>query len=250
MSAEIRLGRYQDVLADVRCDTVIVDAPYSERTHKGAAQGQIPDGIDRQAITYPWWGEAEVEAFVSSWAPRTACWIASITDSVLEPLWLAAYERAGLYTFPRLGIVITGMGVRLVGDGPASWTLSLCVARRKARSLSTVPGVKSIWRALPGGYHGTQGVGPNGTGHEGGGGRGKPSWLLEALVRDYSDPGMTICDPCAGWGSTLIAARKLGRNAIGAEMDAEAWGIADRTLRGDEARPRPEQPSLFPTEAA
>lgn len=32
-SADLRLGRYQDVLADVECDAVIADPPYSERTH-------------------------------------------------------------------------------------------------------------------------------------------------------------------------------------------------------------------------
>lgn len=47
MSAEVRLGRWQDVLAGVRPDTVIVDAPYSERTHKGAIGNEgDADAID------------------------------------------------------------------------------------------------------------------------------------------------------------------------------------------------------------
>jgi len=34
MTADLRLGRYQDALADVpEVDAVIVDAPYSARTH-------------------------------------------------------------------------------------------------------------------------------------------------------------------------------------------------------------------------
>ena len=241
MTAEIRHGRYQDVLADVTCDTVIVDAPYSERTHSGAldeAATEMPDGHARTGISYSCWGGADIEAFVSSWAPRTRCWMVSITDHVLAPMWLASYERSGLYAFAPVGIVISGMGVRMMGDGPASWTLYACVARQRRKMQGS-----KIWRALPGGY--TETFPGHNAGGVSGGGRGKPAALMEKLVRDYSDPGMTVCDPCAGWGGTLVAARKLGRNAIGAEMDAEAFSIADRTLRGDEARPRLEQPSLF-----
>lgn len=58
------------------------------------------------------------------------------------------------------------------------------------------------------------------------GGRGKPDWLMRALVRDYSRPGDLICDPLAGFGSTLIAARDEGRRSIGAEIDHATWSVA------------------------
>ena len=240
MSAEIRHGRYQDVLADVRCDTVIVDPPYGERTHSGdvVATGIGNDGAYRTAIEYAHWTPADVDEFVSSWAPRTACWIVALTGHDLIPSWEESFARADWYSFAPVSAVVAGMGVRLLGDGPASWTVHICVGRRRAKRLTTVPEAKALWRSLPGGY-----TGPATPGMAGG--RGKPDWLMEALVRDYSDPGMTVCDPCAGWGKTLAAARKLGRHAIGAEMDAEAFGIADRTLRGEEVRPRGEQPSLL-----
>ena len=255
MSAEVRLGRWQDVLADIRPDTVIVDAPYSERTHKGAIGNEedadamgLADGHARVPILYPWWTGTDVDAFVGSWAPRVSCWIVSITDADLAPAWRASYEAYGLYAFPPLGIVISGMGVRMAADGPASWTLHLCVARRKGRGLSTAAPDK-IWRSLPGGY-----TGPAASTMAGG--RGKPAWLLDALVRDYSDPGMTIVDPCAGWGSTLVAARNAGRKAIGAEMDPAAFERCQHALSGDmaayaRAAPRrereadPDRPGLF-----
>ena len=237
---DLRLGRWQDALDGVTCDAVIVDAPYSDRVHAGALQRPARlDGVERTPINYSCWGKSEVDEFVASWAPRTSCWIVSITDHLLMPLWLDAYDRAGLYHFAPVGIVITGMGCRIVGDGPSSWTLYACVARQRRKMAGG-----GIWRTLPGGYVGTQAAVVGG-GHEGGGGRGKPSWLLDALVADYSDPGMLVCDPCAGWGSTLVAAQKLGRRAIGAEVDPDAYAIAARRVRGDEARPRPEQPSLF-----
>lgn len=232
--AEVRLGRWETVLADVECDSVIVDPPYGARTHAGALGEE--DG--RTQIDYAHWTHREVEAFVDSWCPRTRRWVVALTSHDLVPHWLSSFEANNFYSFAPIGIVIQGLGVRLQGDGPASWTLHLCVGRRRARSLSTEPSAKGIWRSLPGAY-----VGPVAVGMAAG--RGKPAWLCEALVRDYSDPGMVVCDPCAGWGSTLVAARKLGREAIGAEMDVEAHGIAARRLCGDEARPSPAQPSIF-----
>ena len=47
----------------------------------------------------------------------------------------------------------------------------------------------------------------------------KPLTLMERLVRIYSNPGNLIYDPFAGSGSTLIAAEKHGRRAIGTELE-------------------------------
>lgn len=238
VTTEIRFGRYQDVLADVTCDTVIVDPPYGAKVHEAVNDENAEANGYTTPIAYAHWTPRDVEQFVDSWAPRTRCWIVAMTSHDLVPHWISSYEVNGLYAFAPVNAVISGMGVRQLRDGPASWVIHIVVARRRAKKLTTVPGAKPLWRSLPGGY-----TGPATPGMAGG--RGKPAWLIEALVRDYSDPGMTVCDPCAGWGSTLIAARRLGRNAIGAEMDREAFEIADRTLRGEEARPRAHQPSLF-----
>ncbi|HEV7920055.1 MAG TPA: site-specific DNA-methyltransferase [Thermoanaerobaculia bacterium] len=46
-----------------------------------------------------------------------------------------------------------------------------------------------------------------------------PAALCERLIARYSEPGDVVLDPFAGYGTTLLAARKLGRHAIGIELD-------------------------------
>ena len=47
----------------------------------------------------------------------------------------------------------------------------------------------------------------------------KPLSLMAYLIRTYTNAGDMVLDNCAGSGSTLIAARRQGRKAIGIEMD-------------------------------
>jgi adenine-specific DNA-methyltransferase len=47
----------------------------------------------------------------------------------------------------------------------------------------------------------------------------KPSQLLEHIINASSLPGSTVLDCFTGSGSTLVAAKKLGRNFIGIEID-------------------------------
>jgi site-specific DNA-methyltransferase (adenine-specific) len=46
----------------------------------------------------------------------------------------------------------------------------------------------------------------------------KPVKLLEKLIEIFTDPGDVVIDPCAGSGSTLIAAENTGRKSFGFEI--------------------------------
>jgi site-specific DNA-methyltransferase (adenine-specific) len=45
-----------------------------------------------------------------------------------------------------------------------------------------------------------------------------PEQLLGRIIRLCSEPGMTVLDPFAGSGTTLVTAKKLGRDYIGYEL--------------------------------
>ena len=54
--------------------------------------------------------------------------------------------------------------------------------------------------------------------------------LLEDLIKDNSKIGDLVFDPCAGSGSTLFIANKLGRKIMGCELDKEFYSKAYRRL--------------------
>lgn len=255
MSADLRLGDYREVMADVTCDAVIVDGPYSKRTHDGHADG-IPTerpvlggnpsrvvyernkrlageekrmrvdkrngsvysvGVSRRrAINYAHWTPKNIRAFVDFWAPRNRGWFVCMSDHALCSAYEAAYKRHDLTTFAPVGILIPGMTVRMAGDGPSSWMLYANVARPKSLSK---------WGTLPGGYTGP----PGERVHIG----GKAMWLMRSLVRDYSRKGDLVVDPTMGACSTGIAAGIEGRRFIGSEIDPDTFAVAkERMARG------------------
>lgn len=58
----------------------------------------------------------------------------------------------------------------------------------------------------------------------------KPLALLKELVARHTDPGETILDPFMGSGTTLRAAKDLGRKAIGIEISERWCEVAARRL--------------------
>lgn len=227
---DLRLGRWQEALADVEtCDAVICDPPYSARTHEGHDDGaslanragvawtRSDGGADkfrpRRALTYTSLDADGIDEITSSWIPRCRGWLAFMSDSVLCEPWRAALETHGLVGFHPLPCVIRGMTVRMSGDGPSSWAIYLNVAR---------PTSLSKWGTLDGAYLSGQGE------HVAIG--GKPLALMRAIVRDYTRPGDLVVDPFCGGGTTALACAIEGRRCITSEMDPETFSKARARL--------------------
>lgn len=214
MNADLRLGRWQDVLADVECDALIADAPYSARVHAGHdAVAGIKGVAELGYFSLDADGVAEV---VSHWAPRTRGWMCSITSHDLVTAWESCMNEAGRYTFAPIPVIDRGSRPRLLGDGPANWTAWLVVSRPKSTEFAR-------WGALPGCY--LRSPGDDRGEHRG----GKPLGVMRAIVRDYSRRGDVVCDPFAGGATTLLAALMEGREAVGSECDPNAH--ADAVIR-------------------
>ncbi len=206
--------RYQD--ADLFGNALITDGPYGARTHKGhnEAHKQVTDATGqatRRAITYEPWTEENVRELIGWAKPRISGWMACFTSHDLVMPYMEAYESYGLYAFAPVSVIIPRP--RLLGDGPASWTCYLCVARPRTREFMR-------WRCLPGMYRSSSERGVPVVG-------AKRVTLMEEIIRDYSNRGDTIVDPCTGGGSTGVAALRMGRDFQGAEMNPELAAFAE-----------------------
>lgn len=226
MIADLRMGDWRNVLADVECDVLITDPPYSARVHGGHNQVLRNGELVPSTIGYPHWTDDDVSDFVASWAPRTRGWFCAMTSHDLYPVYRESLEGIGRYVFAPIPSIVRGMSLRLCGDGPSNWTVWLVVARPKTRAFAS-------WGTLPGAYV------------TGNGGRissflgGKSINLMRAIVRDYSRTGDLVCDPCAGLATTGVAALELDRRFVGAEINR------DTHARAVERLARPAQRDLF-----
>ena len=224
MVIALKHTRWQDAIELPKgwgVNALISDPPYSDKVqagHNAGAEGHLGDGKDtaeRRSIDYAHWGSDDVHEFCRAWSPIVSGWFCALTDHVLFPVYAEVLEELGRYVFQPIPCVIRGMTVRLGGDGPSGWAVYMVAARPKNRTMAT-------WGTLPGSYMGPREVCPV-IG-------GKPEWLMSAIIRDYTRPGDTIVDPCAGGATTLLCADALGRNAFGMEMDAATYAIAQARL--------------------
>lgn len=58
----------------------------------------------------------------------------------------------------------------------------------------------------------------------------KPVALLERLIEIFTDENEVVIDPCAGSGSTLVAAKNMNRKAYGFEIKKNFFGLATKWI--------------------
>ena len=222
----------RDVLPTLgKVDAIIVDPPYSARTHVGHDAGSRGgrDSAARKDLGYEAMTPEAVADLANSYANICSGWVVWMTDHTLAPAVGKALEKCGRYVFAPLPFFQPGRSVRLSGDGPCSWTDWIVVARTKAQMK---------WGTLPGGY--VAGEGWNDKARMG----GKPTLLMDALVADYSRIGDLVLDSHMGAGTTGVACVRAGRRFIGCEIDREAFDIACERISRAQA-----QGQLIPHEA-
>jgi len=83
----------------------------------------------------------------------------------------------------------------------------------------------------------------------------KPVGIFMPLIEAFSRPGDVVLDPFCGSGSTLVAARDLGRRFVGIELDAEhhltaSARLADVPPNRSKFGAAPEDRAAMPVSAA
>ena len=66
----------------------------------------------------------------------------------------------------------------------------------------------------------------------------KPVKLLKKLIEIFTDEGDVVIDPCAGSGSTLVAAEELNRKNYGFEIDRKIYAEANKWVAKMKQRKR------------
>lgn len=133
--------------------------------------------------------------------------------------WRAVLEEAGA-KWRRGGIWDKGGMPQLTGDRPAQGCECIAIAWcGDGRSAWNGGGRSGVWKCGhqadgPGREHPTQ----------------KPLALMEALITDFTQPGDLILDPFLGSGTTLVAAKRLGRPGVGWELDPTYLEVARRRI--------------------
>lgn len=214
MSAEQKLflGDWRDTLKHIeRCDVVLTDPPYSDKTHKGQ---RGTNNRDDSAINYKSLTQDDVLDLCHQIVVWDPWWVVIFCDHIGFGLWENELQACGLYTFAPVAWVRPNMS-RFSGDGPSSCCEFICVARpkRELRDPGSRPG-KYLTKRVPD----SKIIGE------------KDLIATRGLMSDYSKPGDVIIDPYAGTGTTLLAAKALGRSAYGSEINPEHFKIAQRKI--------------------
>ena len=205
-------GDCREVTAWLEADVLVTDPPYGLRmvTFAGGGDrkknpngGRIDDAIVNDASP-----ESRDEA-LQSWGTRPAIifgsWRIARPERVRS---LLIWHKEGAYSGPLNAAFFNNHEeVYVIGDAP--WRKS-------------APPLRSVITTTE-----HRGQSSRDTGHP----TSKPVGLMETLI-DRCPPG-AVADPFAGSGSTLVAAKQLGRRAIGVEIDERYCEIAARRLAQD-----------------
>jgi hypothetical protein len=224
-SATSPLCRFAAVGADVQ----IVDPPYAPKVHaKATSAGTGGRGVRKRDLGFGHLTPA-LMLRIAEYAAQVRRWSVVFTDLESVHLWIAAMRLQGV-EYVRTVPWVRWSQPQLSGDRPPSGAEAIAIFHRGAGTKrdGTPKPIRKRWNG-PGGriayrsedvdaddlaraeYAAKSLRGRDKYSCE------KPLDLMLALVSDYSDPGETVFDPCAGSGTTLLAARLLGREAFGLE---------------------------------
>jgi hypothetical protein len=208
----------------VSCHTQISDFPYSEYVHANAMSSRTlaSGGPVSRDLGYAPRTQADID-FATAVAACLPRWSILFTDLESTHLWRDAAEREGV-EYIRQWDWIRWVQPQQSGDRPGGGCEAVMHfhAMGEPNSRGKRKPIAKRWNGDGGATHyDTKGI----RGNDKRQGQ-KPIALGLTLVSWFSDPGERILDLTTGAGTFPLAARLLGREAVGYEIDAEWAGFA------------------------
>jgi site-specific DNA-methyltransferase (adenine-specific) len=232
----IYCGDAREILPQVEAvDHVITDPPYEKEAHGPGRRlnGRTADltvssirEIDADPLTF----EAmtpELRAFASAEFSRLSSgWVLAFCQIEAVSLWKESLEACGSKYRRAMVWVKPDSSPQLSGDRPAQGFESIVAAWAGEG--------KSVWNG--GGKRGVFTHCKHDPGHGHGGTSNehqtrKPLALMKQLVSLFTNPDQLILDAFMGSGTTLVAAKALGRRAIGIDDQEIYCELAANRLR-------------------
>lgn len=196
-------GDARDILPRIgQADVVITDVP---------SRGDEDAGAD---LLSPDMAEDEAASLALQFARRWAVAICGLAE--LGACLRRAQREHGGWTCAGF---VRRMEPSFMGDTPRNPGYGLAIMHKpNLRKHWNGRGHRAIWEAQ--GIRQAERLNPQQ--------RAEP--LMDELVVDFTAPGETVLDMFAGSGTTLVAAKRLGRRAVGIEIDRQQCDHAVRRL--------------------
>ena len=218
----------REVLSGLAWDVVIQDPPFEAEAHTKQRRVKRGGGVrEIESLGFEAMDE-DTRAAVARELGRTPRWVLTFCQIEAAPIWREAYENLGGLNYRRTCIWVKPDGMpQYSGDRPGMGYETLLAMHAKGASR---------WNG--GGRHGVFTVNKadgwtNGAPHP----TTKPERLMKLLAGLFSDKDDVVLDPFMGSGTTLRAAKDIGRRAIGIEINERYCEIAAKRMA---------QETLFP----
>lgn len=231
------LGDCLDTVAGMAClpdgsvEHVITDPPYEAEAHtKQRRLKRGHGGVKTEPLSFVAISPETRLGFAAHAARLARRWVLAFCQAEAVATWATEFSGAGLdYKRACVWIKTPGPGCQpqLTGDRPGMGYETICAAHSSAE--------RSRWNG--GGRVGVYDFDKHAKSDQGLHETQKPLALMEALVRDFTDPGDLVVDPFAGSGTTGVACIRLGRRFIGFEKDAKFYEAARRRLEQTHEQP-------------
>lgn len=209
-----------------KVDHIITDPPYSEHTHGkqwiGAAltaDGKPRVGTKFSELGFAPLSDEECWRFAAAAKELTRRWALVFCDLESIDLWKQSFIAAELEYVRTCVWDKVDSAPQFTGDRPAAAAEAIVCASQPGKKRWNGGGRRNVFRHAVNRNRGTK---PHPT--------TKPEPLMGELVKLFTDPGELILDPFMGSGSTLRAAKDLGRRAIGIEIEEHYCEIAARRM--------------------